>query len=192
MKRLAVISPAVKLPDASLATSVLATFADPASTLTITSFSSTEVLTYVEPVIDRVSVRRLISTVPASAAILRSVETSTVPAAVRRPFSSTVNVGIAVDEPYEPAVTPVESRVVSRTTLPDPSKDTTGASTSPMMLNSLAVSNVVAVSALPVRGPTNEVAVMIPEVLTLLEIFASPTSILPLTVGIVTSTLSVN
>ena len=79
-----------------------------------------------------------------------------------------------------------------RTTLPDPSKDTTGASTSPMMLNSLAVSSVVAVSALPVRGPTNEVAVMIPEVLTLLEIFASPTSILPLTVGIVTSTLPVS
>ena len=61
-----------------------------------------------------------------------------------------------------------------------------------MMLNSLAVSSVVAVSALPVRGPTNEVAVMIPEVLTLLEIFASPTSILPLTVGIVTSTLPVS
>ena len=192
MKRLAVISPAAKLPDASLATNVLGTFAEPASTLTITSLVSTEVLTYVEPVIDRVSVRRLTSTVPASAAMFRSVEISTPPAAVRRPFSSTVNVGICVDEPYAPAVTPVESRVVFRTTLPDPSKDTTGASTSPMMLNSLAVSSVVAVSALPVRGPTNEVAVMIPEVLTLLEIFASPTSILPLTVGIVTSTLPVS
>ena len=79
-----------------------------------------------------------------------------------------------------------------RTTLPVASKDTAGASTSPMMLNSLAVCSAVTVSALPVRGPTNEVAVMIPEVLTLLEIFASPTSMLPLTVGIVTSTLSVN
>ena len=99
MKRLAVISPAAKLPDASLATSVPATFAAPASTLTIISFTSTEVLTYVEPVTDRVSVRRLISTVPASAAMFRSVEISTVPAAVKRPFSSTLNVGIAVDEP---------------------------------------------------------------------------------------------
>ena len=79
-----------------------------------------------------------------------------------------------------------------RTTLPVASKDTAGASTSPMMLNSLAVCNAVTVSALPVRGPTNEVAVMIPEVLTLLEIFASPTSMLPLTVGIVTSTLPVS
>ena len=99
MKRLAVISPAAKLPDASLATSVLTTFAEPASTLTITSLVSTEVLTYVEPVIDRVSVRRLISTEPASALMFRSVETSTPPAAVKRPFSSTVNVGICVDEP---------------------------------------------------------------------------------------------
>ena len=46
-----------------------------------------------------------------------------VPAAVKRPFASTVNVGIAVEEPYEPGVTAVFARVAIPVTLPVPSNE---------------------------------------------------------------------
>ena len=49
---------------------------------------------------------------PASAATERVVEIDAVPAAVRRPCWSTVNVGILVDEPYDPGVTAVSSRSI--------------------------------------------------------------------------------
>ena len=45
-----------------------------------------------------------------SPAIERAVARAAVEAAVRRPCASTVNVGIAVEDPYEPAVTAVLSR----------------------------------------------------------------------------------
>ena len=61
----------------------------------------------------RVSVRRFtVSVVPDSAAIERTVATFTVPAAVKRPCASTVNVGICVVEPYEPAVTAVSLSLI--------------------------------------------------------------------------------
>ena len=44
----------------------------------------------------------------------------TMPAPVNRPLLSTVNVGIAVDDPYEPAVTPVLVNVVEKDPDPDP------------------------------------------------------------------------
>jgi len=52
--------------------------------------------------------------VPASAIILAD------PATVKRPFVSTVNVGIAVVEPYEPAVTPLLLNVVENVPEPVP------------------------------------------------------------------------
>lgn len=56
------------------------------------------------------SVRRFIVSDPESPAIERFVATSASPAAVNLPCSSTVNVGIFVVDPYEPAVTAVLSR----------------------------------------------------------------------------------
>ena len=56
-----------------------------------------------------VSVRRSSLYPPCALSAPRSscVARATVPAAVKRPCASTVNVGIAVDDPYEPAVTAV-------------------------------------------------------------------------------------
>ena len=53
--------------------------------------------------------------------------------------------------PYVSAVTPVLSNVVFNITLSLPSKETAGASTSPVMLKFLGVANFVEVSALPIN-----------------------------------------
>ena len=52
-----------------------------------------------------------VSSEPLSAPIVRSELIAAVPAAVKRPCASTVNVGIAVALPYDPALTAVSSRV---------------------------------------------------------------------------------
>ena len=79
-------------------------------------------------------------------------------AAVNLPLESTVNVATCVEDPYDPAVTPVLARVSARSTSAVPSKDTGPALPSPEILKSLAVSSAVAVSELPVIEPTNSVA----------------------------------
>jgi hypothetical protein len=56
------------------------------------------------------------------------------------------------------AITPELSKVVTKLTLPDPSKETAGASTSPVILKFLAFNNLVAVSALPIMAPSIVVA----------------------------------
>ena len=57
--------------------------------------------------------------------------------------------------------------VAANETFPVPSKDTVGAVTkSPVILKSLAVSNDVAVPALPVKSPVNVVAVIAPDTFT--------------------------
>jgi len=60
---------------------------------------------FVPPAIVSVSVRRATVPVPASAAVLSVVARATVPAESKWPLSLTVNTGIAVCEPYVPAVT---------------------------------------------------------------------------------------
>ena len=54
-----------------------------------------------------------------------------------------------------PVVTPVFAKVSTKSTLPVPSKETAGAEASPEALKSRPVSSAVAVSALPVKSPTN-------------------------------------
>ena len=64
------------------------------------------------PATVNVSVNKSTVSVPVSPAIERLVATFTVPAAVKRPWASTVNVGIAVVDPYDPAVTAVLSKSI--------------------------------------------------------------------------------
>ena len=64
------------------------------------------------PATVNVSVKRLTVSVPVSPAIDRFVATSVSDAAVKRPCASTVNDGIFVCEPYEPAVTAVLSKSI--------------------------------------------------------------------------------
>ena len=52
------------------------------------------------------------SSEPLSAPTVKSVLIEAVPAAVKRPCASTVNVGIAVELPYDPALTAVLSRLI--------------------------------------------------------------------------------
>src|SRR6056300_707116 len=66
----------------------------------------------VPPAIVNVSVPTVIVSVPESPAIDISDDIAVVLAAVNRPCASTVNVGIAVEEPYEPAVTAVLSNAI--------------------------------------------------------------------------------
>ena len=70
-----------------------------------------DVLIPVPPVNCRVSVPKEIVSLPESEEILRSVEIVEVDAAVILPFVSTVITGIAVEDPYELAVTAVLSRL---------------------------------------------------------------------------------
>ena len=66
----------------------------------VTVSPETEVSTPVPPVNVNVSVPNLTpSSEPLSAAISNVVDIVAVPAAVKRPWASTVNVGIAVDDP---------------------------------------------------------------------------------------------
>ena len=51
------------------------------------------------PAMVRVSLRRLISNKPESPVTVKAVPTAAVPAAVKRPLESTVNVATSVDEP---------------------------------------------------------------------------------------------
>ena len=51
------------------------------------------------PAMVRVSLRRLISNEPESPVTVKAVPTAAVPAAVKRPLESTVNVATSVDEP---------------------------------------------------------------------------------------------
>ena len=62
------------------------------------SFAADEVR-LVPPAIVRVSERRLMLSEPLSPATVKSVDTVAIPAAVRRPLLSTVNVGISEEEP---------------------------------------------------------------------------------------------
>jgi len=94
----------------------------------------------------------------------------TVPAAVNLPFASTVNVGIAVDEPYDPAVTAVFVKVADPVTLDVPSNAPLVYVTSPVVEMVRPVARAVAVLALPVNGPVNPVALIVPLVTTLVTL----------------------
>ena len=70
--------------------------------------------------------------------------------------------------------------VAASDTLPVPSKLITDATTSPVISKFLAVSNAVAVPALPVKFPENVVAVIAPETFTSSNSVCPSTSISPL------------
>ena len=155
-------SEAVTIPEATTLVSEMLS-----SRLTVIVSLATEEFKLVPPETVRVSVRRLTLSDPLSPATVSAVPTEAVPAAVSLPFESTVNVGISVEEPYEPADTAVSAKVSARSTLPVPSNETAEAVASPEALKSLEVSNAVAVSALPVTSPVKSptkppVAVTIP------------------------------
>ena len=79
----------------------------------VTVSPETEVSIPVPPVNVSVSVPNTTpSSDPESAAISNVVVIDAVPAAVKRPCASTVNVGIAVAEPYDPADTDVSSKSI--------------------------------------------------------------------------------
>jgi len=72
-------------------------------------------ISFVVPIIFRSSVSRSTSSVATpSESIVRAVATATWPALINLPCWSTVNVGICVCEPYEPAVTAVSSKSIER------------------------------------------------------------------------------
>ena len=164
--RLAVIVPAAKLPEPSLATRKLLVLEAVASRPIVTDVPPTEVLTYVPSVNCSPLLRRSTLPVPVPPEIESDVLIATLAAAVSLPFVSTVNVATSEDEPYEPAVTAVLSSVRSSTTLSLPLNDTEGAEPSPVMLKLRAVvipSALVAVpSMLPAKAPSNDVAVITP------------------------------
>ena len=76
----------------------------------VTTLLVTSVLIPSPPVNVRSESRRLTVSVPVSAATERVVEILTLAAAVKRPWASTVKVGICETEPYEPADTAVLSK----------------------------------------------------------------------------------
>ncbi len=78
-------------------------------------------------------------------------------AAVKRPLLSTVKVGMAVDDPYEPAVTDVFVKVAAPVTFVVPSNDPLVNDISPVVEIVLPVARAVAVLALPVSAPVNPV-----------------------------------
>jgi hypothetical protein len=112
------------------------------SRLIVTVSAAADEVKLVPPAIVSVSVRRLIFSDPVSPATVIPVETEAVPAAVRRPLLSTVNVGISEEEPYEPADTEVLAKVSAKSTFPVPSKETAEAVASPEALKSLDVAEV--------------------------------------------------
>jgi len=69
------------------------------SRLTVTVLEAAEDVKLVPPEMVKFSERKLIVSVPLSPATVSAAPTDTVEAAVKRPFASTVNVGIAVEEP---------------------------------------------------------------------------------------------
>ena len=83
-----------------------------------TLFAVTWVVIPVRPLKSKVSDSRAIPSEPESPVIFNVVANAVVPAAVNLPWASTVNVGIWVVEPYDPAVTAVLSRSIVRL-LPD-------------------------------------------------------------------------
>ena len=80
------------------------------------------------------------------------ITTPAVLADVTLPFESIVNTGIAVPEPYEPAVTPELESVSAPDTFAEPLKLTVHEA-SPVAVMLLVVSSVVAVDAFPVTAP---------------------------------------
>ena len=91
----------------------------------------------VPPASVKVSVSKLIVSVPESPAIGKSLLTATTLADVILPFVSTTKLGISVPLPYVPAVTPLFASVVVSGILPVPSNDTAGAVVSPPIVNVL-------------------------------------------------------
>ena len=87
------------------ATPLLVVEASSADTVIVLFVTATSIPS--PPATVNVSVKRLTVSVPVSPAIDRFVATFAVPAAVKRPCASTVNVGIAVADPYDPGVTAV-------------------------------------------------------------------------------------
>ena len=80
------------------------------------------------------------------------VATLTTPAAVKRPFVSTVNVGISVCEPYDPAETPV-SASVKAISESDPPLKVCEPVPSPDIERVRVVCKIVAELALPTNSP---------------------------------------
>jgi len=69
------------------------------SRLTVTVLDAADEVKLVPPEIVNTSLRRLMFSEPESPATVSAVPTDAVPAAVKRPLESTVNVATSVDEP---------------------------------------------------------------------------------------------
>jgi len=108
---------AVTIPDATTLVSVILS-----SRLTVTVLDAADDVKLVPPEIVKTSLSKLIFSEPESPETVKAVPTEAVPAAVKRPLESTVNVGIAVEDPYEPAATPVveSPRVTAAVSEPEP------------------------------------------------------------------------
>jgi len=80
---------AVTTPEATTLTSEILS-----SRLTVTALEAADEVKFVPPEIVKVSLKRSIFSDPESPETVSAVPTEAVPAAVKRPFESTVNVGI--------------------------------------------------------------------------------------------------
>ena len=119
----------------------------------------TVVATPVPPANVSVSVPRVTESVPVPPAILNDVDIAAVVTPVTRPLALTVTTGIAVADPKVPTLLLTVANVPAAVMLPDPSNDGLVYVRSPVIAIVLAAANLVAVSALPVKAPTNVVEV---------------------------------
>ena len=135
------------------------------SRLTVIELPEPTEVRLVPPEIVKVSLRRSISTVPESPAIVSAVPTTAVDTAVTNPLALTVTIGIRVCDPNVPTLLLTVASVVTVLT----------EVISPVKFGILVV--VVAVPALPSSAPINVVAVMTPETLNCLANNVAPVTV---------------
>ena len=129
-----------------------------------------------------VSASRSTLVLPVVPTMFNVVAIFAVPAAVKRPFESTVKVGIAVALPYDPAVTAVLANVNAMLAWSPAFLNVAVPVASLLMLIVTLLLNAFAVAAPPAILPTNQADVVIlPEALTVVKL-AAAAAVLPITV----------
>ena len=146
--REAVIVPAEKLPEPSLATRLLAVLLLVASSPIVTEVPATEVLTKSPSTNVNPSTKRLTLPVPEPPTIESDVLIATLTALVILPLESTVICDTCEPDPYVAAETPVLARVAEIVALAEPSNEAEPVA-SPEIAKVLAVCRAVAVAAFP-------------------------------------------